>query len=839
VWQSESRPSLSLSREKNAQSPGESVTSLGGPIEGSLILSRPPIALAAHGFGEITSTRAGPHWDYRLRIEPKGGAIDSVLLHCSLPTNGLWDWQSETVSVGVRRAVRVDPAALASALFATERPLMAITPMLVPTSGSLWKVSLDRPVSGPLDLRLTGDTNIAPICRSLAAFGTAPWGIGYAQTRSRFQLFSKIPLWSVVNTAAQQHDWSVAEALAADTGFLESQLQEVATPRGRVFRHGEDFISNESANSVGVARMTLADSTLQAAWSGDGRLICRYEARIAGMRDGSLRMELPADAQWLSATLDGAAVPVMALSPTVRACKPSGQELVVSYILPAPAGLMFTRVSAEAPSFSCAAPPPRVRWSVPDQFVTLPSRISQPTSETLVPRPSNAEIGSLPIDVSSPLASSTSSTLWIIRPAALQFCSALLAIVALAGLLICRSKCVVILSAVLVGIGIIWLPPAMLPVIWGLALICGVSLVWSGARRWTLRAAVFVIAAVAWPSVAAGPEPTIVTIVTANDGSETVLAPAELLDRLDLLARRGEPTAATAVLSAYYTGRADNTSVKIDARWDVLSFHEQAEFEFPLAGGQLAEVRLDDQATYPLTTGNRARIALGKAGRFTITAHLVVPTVIEPARRVASFDVPAAPIATLDVTLPSGAKLVDPLPGRGAAIFATGRATLDLGNVSTIELCWQPPAKNMATVEPKIREGYLWDLSAPAAKLHGTLRCQFGSGASQEFRIAVPAGMEVARVRSVDPRHLQSWHIEEANDNRTIVADVTVPGAGLAFIALELTPREPIAAANPLPYPSITNASETFWAWRGEPGTTPGRVNGVGESAADSFVRDF
>src|SRR5204862_380409 len=96
---------------------------------------------------------------------------------------------------------------------------------------------------------------------------------------------------------------------------------------------------------VGVSRMGLTNPTLHAAWPGDGRLICRYEAHIAGMRDGTLRIELPANAEWLSATLDGATVPVMALSPTVRACKPSGQELAVSYILPAPAGVVFTRLN--------------------------------------------------------------------------------------------------------------------------------------------------------------------------------------------------------------------------------------------------------------------------------------------------------------------------------------------------------------------------------------------------------------------------------------------------------------------------------------------------------------
>ncbi|MFL5327321.1 MAG: hypothetical protein ACJ8C4_00260 [Gemmataceae bacterium] len=839
VWHSESRPSLSLSREKNSGLGGESFASIGGPIEGWVILSRPVAELAAHGIGDITSTRSGPHWDYRLRIEPKSSAIDSVLLHCSLRNDGPWNWQSETSSVRIRRVVRIDLAAQASALFAADWPLGAISPVLAPNSGSLWLISLDRPVSGPLELRLTGDTNIAPIGRSLAAFGMAPWGVGFAQMRSRFQLHSQIPLWSVVNSAGQRHDWSVAEALAADTGYLESQLHEVATPRGRVFRHGEDFNTHESSANVGVTRMALTNPILLAAWAGDGKLICRYEARITGMRDGSLRMELPSDAQWLSATLDGAAVPVMTLSPMVRACKPSGQELAVSYILPAPAQLLFTRVTAEAPSFSCDAPPPRVRWSVPDHFVTVPSRISQPTSETLVPRVNNVEIGSIPIDTAQPLVSSTSSTLWIIRPAVLQLCSALLAIGALAALLICRSKCVVVLAAVLVGIGITWLPLAMLPIVWGLVLICGVSLVWLGARRWTLRAAVLVITAMAWPSVAAGPEPAIVTIVTASDGSETALAPTELLDRLDLLARRGEPTADMAVLSALYTGQANNTSARIEARWEVLSFHDQVEFEIPVAGGQLAELRLNDEPIYPQTTGLRARISLGKAGRFTITAHLVVPTVTEPARRVATFEVPAAPIAKLDVALPAGAKLADPLPGRGAAIFVNGRATIDLGNVSTIELCWQPPAKNMTTVEPKIREGYLWDLSAPAAKLYGTVRCQFSSGSSHEVRIALRRGVEVAGVRSVDPRHLRSWRIDEANENRTIVADVTVPGAGLALVALELTPREPIAMANPLPYPSVANASETFWAWRGEPGTTPGRTNGVGESATESYVRDF
>jgi hypothetical protein len=456
-----------------------------------------------------------------------------------------------------------------------------------------------------------------------------------------------------------------------------------------------------------------------------------------------------------------------------------------------------------------------------------------------------------------------------------------------------------ILALALFGLGTLWLPAALRDLAWWPLLTCGF-----GAVGWYLKAiarskapsgalvraprstaatagvtGILLFALIGWSGRAAAPEPDTVYLVPGPPEApenQTVLVPAELLDRLAALARPGSlvPGGPQAVLlDAAYDGKLVENQAEFTAVFAVQCLcDEPTSLAVPLGGVQfVGDVLVDGARVDPLALPapqSGLSIRVRGRGRHKIELRFRSAVAGSEEDRNVLFTVPPLVKSRLTWHIPPGATFTQALVKRGAeSILRDGggeRLEVDLGRLQTpgqpqtaLHLHWYQATQPARLARVQFRSAYLWDLNLEGSLLTAWLRYHIADGAVRTLLVDLPAELEVlsADTRRTSPAiatapawlplfHLRDWHVITAGGKRTLHLELPFPVSGDVQVTLELVPRAPLPAlvTLPLPAPHGERAREQHYlAYRPHLGLDVQRGNSqnLTRISEDEFARQW
>ena len=454
------------------------------------------------------------------------------------------------------------------------------------------------------------------------------------------------------------------------------------------------------------------------------------------------------------------------------------------------------------------------------------------------------------------------------------------------------------LALALFGLGTLWLPAALRDLAWWPLLACGFgALVWylkvmtrrrvepssapvqnsKNAAAAAATAGMVLFALAGWSGRAAAPTPFTVYLVPGPaeaPENQTVLAPADLLDRLKALARPaalvpGGPQAV--LLDAMYGGKLVEGQAEFSALFSAQCLtDEPVALAVPLVGVQLTgDVLVDGSPADPLALPAPQAgfsIRLHGRGRHKIELRFRTPVAGTPEDRNVLFAIPPLLRSHLTWQVPPGASFTQVLARRGAEWTTREggeRLEVDLGRLQTplqpqaaLHLHWHQEPQPVRPGRVQYRAAYVWDLNLEGSLLTAWLRYRISEGAVKTLLVDLPAGLEV---RSADARrtvsaepppawlplfHLRDWHVRTVGGKRILHLELPFPVSGDIQVTIELVPRAPLPALVTLPLPAPHGTPEAglhYLAYRTHSGLEAQRGNSqnITRIGEEEFASDW
>jgi hypothetical protein len=427
---------------------------------------------------------------------------------------------------------------------------------------------------------------------------------------------------------------------------------------------------------------------------------------------------------------------------------------------------------------------------------------------------------------------------------------------------------ILLVTLIVSGLGVLWVPAGLRDVAWCPLLVAGGAAALGYLRilvrktmagqstrsqsKKVVPAAVvgmLMLGILGWHGRAAAPAPVAVYIVPGPADAPdkpTVLAPADLLDRLKALARRtslGVGETQTVLLDASYEGHLVDEG-RLAEFSAVFSAHtlsnEPSALIVPLAGVQLAgEVLLDGARVAPFALAapqSGYSLPVRGHGRHKIELCFRVPVVGTAEDRNVLFTAPPLVRSRLSWRVPAGAVEPQVLVKNGAQWITSNeseqRLEADLGAAPVpVHLHWYRPRH---PTRLSYQAAYLWDLGVETNHLTAWLHYRVELGAIRTLELDLPAELEVssAGAQRTMPAssapwltrfQLRDWYISNAGDKRTLHLELPYSISGDFQLTLELLPRVPLSSPAVLPLPSPRGASARgphYLAYRTQPGLT-------------------
>lgn len=810
----------------------------------------------------------------RLELHPDIGTPDHVDLLVFGPPPASWEWQTARGNNrvhGLERLSGRESVARLAAL-ASRQPLQAIAwAALPPPRGSWWRLHLASPLTEPLTLETRVELAGVGLFRErasrllvlgsqqpLGALALLAAGTSAAEAADD-ECRWDVPLVTVPE--AERRDGRITLHLAG-TDLIHATargLEETRVPASSDALSRPLNLSPASSwrtFQYGTLPMSLvlvgrpADRSVEAAIDGarlttylepTGRLLHRYRFRAWNWRQQTVPLVLPtkarllaarSDGRWLERLLPGQAAngcPCVEL-PVIADRVPHRFEVV--YETDRPDWSLWSRLEAPAPS-------PPVRdvaleriWCLPRDVVPVGSS-AFPDEGMTEPE---SDIGSLAelsagMTVWRPIAGETDlDCLTVIRPRWLPLFGLMLALllggaaVRFGPRLAARTAARMLLGwLALGGWAFLWLPSPLQPLAWwpeltGACLALAWCVRWARGRRVALPGAALAGAiAFAWlvglAGRAAAPEPATVYVVPEADGKkQTVLASAELLDRLQTLARRGAAGLRGAILlGAVYEGRVEGDNAHFEARFPVHCFGDgPATLTLPMGGIQLTEAMLDGAPTHPVplrAPREGYALEIKGGGSHTVLLRFIVPVHRNNDDRDLRFGVPELPRGRLTLEVPGRVGYLHAAEARGSQRVQGTRLEADLGAIGTVRVRWRHGDAQPGPTAVTVREAYYWDLRASSARLLALLHYTVTKGWTSRFALDLPAQIEVVSVEAGPsaPR-LKEWRLEKAGAGRRLLLEFQEPVASEVHVSLELVPRQSFGRTAPLVFPTPRDA---------------------------------
>lgn len=471
-----------------------------------------------------------------------------------------------------------------------------------------------------------------------------------------------------------------------------------------------------------------------------------------------------------------------------RAAVASAEPRRVAYHLPASAKLLSQRVGGQAaPSDPRGLPIPADSVGITVELSYLITAGASPAQRLHAAPPEfdGAAASDTPLyewRAAQGLLVGSGSSVWLIQPWSMSLVMVALGLVAAGGLIVLRRRPRVPLR-----------------------------------RAATLAVVVTLVGGV---GRAIAPEPIVVYYTTGD----TVWAPPALMQQLDELSRP-EPIVAAVATRAIYEVATDGPRARVTARWEITSFRPDARFCWPSGGAAYSDVKLDGAAAFPTVIGDQVCVTIAKPGRSILEATMTLPIESVGVDRSARLSGPEVWSCQLRVALPPNTTLTAPTIGGS-------ETTRELGRAATIDLRW----REVGAARPlRWRDGWVWQLDRPAARLDGVLRTTRQPGADSELVIHWPEGLEPLYVKSQPPGQVSGWTL----DARTLRVRLSEQAVGPVALLIGAIPTVPLAIDAGLPLPEV-EGSDSAWAWHSAHGELEaGRSRGAAPMEVTQFLGDY
>ncbi|HEV3142245.1 MAG TPA: hypothetical protein VGZ47_00005, partial [Gemmataceae bacterium] len=798
-------------------------------------------------------TIVGGQWEltHRLEIIPRAGALRELLLSFSTPPPGPWKAQV----VGHRAEVQLVapfPVGVISQFFSAMGASSiwdALVGVSVPRSeqGAWWRVVLDRPVQETVQLELACSGQVEDRVDLPLLLSS---GADIFEGRVHLQ------------TSPARH-WDVAPVRLQE-GQVDSQPHESVSAswpqREFQYRLGPVGLSLRLAGA-GAVHARCEDATLYLQLRSN-RVLAAFSFSVNGWEEATLPITLPDGVKVISARLNGQDILASATSPNgdtqfIFPWMPfrAWNRGEIIYELPVSLHRLWSKLEIPAPRLSFGIGIVHRYWDLADDLV--------PWNGNTEWQPVRKEY------VAIPPAFAEARHLWEARPERQPDSIVVVHTLSvrglgwlLAGLVVAfaiagrgrsgrwRNSC---LLAVFVAAGWawIWLPSGLQEMaLWpglasgGILLIAVIR--WGATRRPRITTAKSVISRsgsalassllavilLTFTGESAPPAPTPVYLLPGSPDDSTprtVLAPPELIEQLQALARHAAPASRALLLEARYVGRIAGDGVTFDAHFQIHCWSdEKAVVHLPLSGIQLQQALLDGAVAWPRSAGaDRLAFEVKGNGSHALTLRFFVPA-SGATEREARFGIPELPISKLTVSAAADVTQLQVLSWKGAQrlqLEPEPKLEADLGRIQSVQLLWQTPSPAAKPTPIPVQEVHLWDLSETAGRLQSVFRYSLGSQSISQLEFEVPAELEVvqAGVRALDNRiaspglpGLKDWRWEGTGANRRLQLQLPFPLTGQVQLNLELLPRNALGRNPVLAVPVAAGLvdRQTFLAYR-------------------------
>lgn len=348
-----------------------------------------------------------------------------------------------------------------------------------------------------------------------------------------------------------------------------------------------------------------------------------------------------------------------------------------------------------------------------------------------------------------------------------------------------------------------------------------------------------------WNGRAAAPAPVTVYLVPAPaeaPNKQTVLVPANLLDRLKKLARPavlspGGPQ--TVLLDASYEGELvdEGKQAEFAAVFSAYSLSAGAStLSVPLSGVQLVgEILLDGARAAPLAAPQSGyTLPVHGRGRHKIELRFRAPIVGTVEDRNVLFTAPPLLRSRFSWRLPAGAVEPQVLVKNGAQWMTRAndgqRLEADLGAAPLpVHLHWYQPSRPTGV---SYQAAYLWELGLEKNRLTTWLHYRVEQGAIKTLEVDLPAELEVISANAQRTlsasrpswrtrMQLRDWHVRRSGGRRVLHLELPYPISGDFQVTLEMLPHAPLTSPSALPLPSLRGlraAGPHYLAYRTQPG---------------------
>jgi hypothetical protein len=351
---------------------------------------------------------------------------------------------------------------------------------------------------------------------------------------------------------------------------------------------------------------------------------------------------------------------------------------------------------------------------------------------------------------------------------------------------------------------------------------------------------------------AAGPEEvTVYMLAGSADDPEpkTIIAPADLIKRLRLLADPKPAVTEHAFLRAAWSGRITGNSAEFEAQLIVYCFVERTRVELPLGETRLRSVLLDGAVAYPKTGVGRVSLEIVGQGEHRIALKSTVATTGTGPEREIRFGVPEAAITSLEFQIPSGFEQPQAINWQAAQrVSADGRQLkADLGRAKTIHLRWHQSGAS-ATAQVRLQEAAIWDLNRAASTLYAAFDYRVAQGSLQTLKIALPPNVEISKLEirpeptsgTFAPSWIRDWSV---GPDRILSIELQTALSGAFQLILEAVSSRLPSNRPGLQFPSAVGVSEseTYLAYRlrGLESSADIERRGLTDFSSDSFLRDI
>lgn len=337
----------------------------------------------------------------------------------------------------------------------------------------------------------------------------------------------------------------------------------------------------------------------------------------------------------------------------------------------------------------------------------------------------------------------------------------------------------------------------------------------------------------------------------ANDPEpKTVLAPAEMLERLKQLANPKLALSEYAILQSHWNGQGLANGAEFESRLRVYLFAERARIELPLGESKLREALLDGAAAFPKSMGSgRFVLEVEGRGEHRIQLKFTAPIAGVGSDREVRFAIPESPITQLDFQLSSGSDQLQAVNYLGVQRTNKDGNELhaDLGRSRLIHVRWRQPGV-AAKTQARVQEAALWDLNQTAGTLYAAFDYRVGQGSLQALKINLPPNLEISRlevradsaVAQASPPRIRDWSVSA---ERVLSVELQSAMSGSFQLLLEGVATRPLSTRPPLLFPATIGVpdvdSYVAYRLRGLSSTLEVERRGVADYAADSFLRDI